>query len=232
MNWTVSLSWASPFFISVTDALGNSWANGPLHSGGNGPTTCLSGSSNTPPIDSSTTGIAVGAGVGGLVVGALAGMVSAYIFMKGRQRKARDHFVDITSGSPTAAYFDPPTSGSSSHYRAVPSTPLADSSFGSSNRSSTNTMLNPLTRPPAHYQIEPFVVPFEDGTLMPPVRKPNSGSIAPAPPTESHAGASSQVYVVHHDGGRPPVTVYHQDGTEVVELPPRYIGSDPSTTER
>ncbi|KAF7798635.1 hypothetical protein EIP86_009858 [Pleurotus ostreatoroseus] len=34
--------------------------------------------------------------------------------------------------------------------------------------------------------------------------------------------ATSHVYVVHHDGGRPPVTVYTADGTEVVELPPRY----------
>jgi hypothetical protein len=33
-----------------------------------------------------------------------------------------------------------------------------------------------------------------------------------------------QVYVVHHDGGRAPVTVYTADGTEVVELPPTYQG--------
>lgn len=33
---------------------------------------------------------------------------------------------------------------------------------------------------------------------------------------------SSHVYVVHHDGGRAPVTVYTDDGAEVVELPPRY----------
>ena len=31
------------------------------------------------------------------------------------------------------------------------------------------------------------------------------------------------MYVVHHDGGRPPpVTVFASDGTEVVELPPHY----------
>lgn len=34
--------------------------------------------------------------------------------------------------------------------------------------------------------------------------------------------ADRAVYVVHHDGGRPPVTVYTSDGAEVVELPPEY----------
>jgi hypothetical protein len=35
-------------------------------------------------------------------------------------------------------------------------------------------------------------------------------------------GSSHQVYVVHHDGGRPPISVYHPEGAEVVELPPTY----------
>jgi len=41
INWTVSLSWASPFFISLTDADNLAWSNGPLHSG-SGSDTCLS----------------------------------------------------------------------------------------------------------------------------------------------------------------------------------------------
>jgi hypothetical protein len=44
---------------------------------------------------------------------------------------------------------------------------------------------------------------------------------------ESRTG--SQVFVVHHDAGRPPVTVYAADGTEIVELPPVYIESDRGT---
>jgi hypothetical protein len=43
MNWTVSLSWASPFFISLVDSAGNMWSNGPLHSGGGGTIACLAG---------------------------------------------------------------------------------------------------------------------------------------------------------------------------------------------
>jgi len=35
-------------------------------------------------------------------------------------------------------------------------------------------------------------------------------------------GSSHQVYVVHHDGGRPPISVYHPEGANVVELPPTY----------
>jgi len=220
MNWTVSLSWAAPFFISVVDAAGNSWANGPLHSGENGPTTCLSNGSS-PPI-----GITVGATVGGLVVGALAGLASAYIFMKRRRRKERKHLVDIVS--PTGGYFDGPASGSASQYRPVPSISYSgqDTSIGSGYPSSSNAMLNRLTHPPSHYQVEPYVVPFADGTPQP-ARKPSSSAVTPAPPTEpSAAPSSSHVYVVHHDAGRPPVTVYHQDGTEVLELPPRYMGSD------
>jgi len=35
-------------------------------------------------------------------------------------------------------------------------------------------------------------------------------------------GSSHQVYVVHHDGGRPPISVFHPEGANVVELPPTY----------
>ncbi len=40
-------------------------------------------------------------------------------------------------------------------------------------------------------------------------RSPEAGSTMP------------HVYVVHHDGGRAPVTVFTPQGTEVIELPPR-----------
>jgi len=36
------------------------------------------------------------------------------------------------------------------------------------------------------------------------------------------SGAGRQVYVVHHDAQTAPVTIYHQEGTQIVELPPRY----------
>ncbi|KAJ3556315.1 hypothetical protein NM688_g2097 [Phlebia brevispora] len=55
-----------------------------------------------------------------------------------------------------------------------------------------------------------------------------SGASGTSPPTEEIRSPTSHVYVVHHDAGRPPVTVYTADGTEVVELPPRYNESAPS----
>lgn len=50
-------------------------------------------------------------------------------------------------------------------------------------------------------------------------RRDGSGSSAPP----QGGRGNSHVYVVHHDGGRAPVTVYTEDGAEVVELPPRYM---------
>lgn len=80
------------------------------------------------------------------------------------------------------------------------------------------------------YRIEEFVMPGEDArgnvteaSLIPrhvsSVALRDEGSPAASPTT---APRDSHVYVVHHDAGRAPVTVYHDDGTEVVELPPQY----------
>lgn len=109
-----------------------------------------------------------------------------------------------------------------------------------------------MARPISNYQVEPFMMPDEDGynrgssatqynqtynnaahgrepapmnsTSPPPLPPP-----APVPPAAPapvvpvpHAGPSRNVYVVHHDSQAPPVTIYHEEGTQVVELPPRY----------
>lgn len=58
---------------------------------------------------------------------------------------------------------------------------------------------------------------------------PNMPLVPPQRPLSSEVRGHSQVYVVHHDSGRAPVTVYGPDGTEVVELPPRYVDSGGST---
>jgi hypothetical protein len=61
-------------------------------------------------------------------------------------------------------------------------------------------------------------------TALTPDAHSASGSSDPVDP----AGRRTNVYVVHHDGGRAPVTVYTEEGAEVVELPPRYQGSSTS----
>lgn len=55
-----------------------------------------------------------------------------------------------------------------------------------------------------------------------------SGSGDPA----DQSGRRPNVYVVHHDGGRAPVTVYTEEGAAVVELPPQYAaGSSGAPSE-
>jgi hypothetical protein len=58
---------------------------------------------------------------------------------------------------------------------------------------------------------------------------PSSSSPLRPPRPLAENRQPSQVFVVHHDGGRAPVTVYTSDGTEVVELPPQYVDTSSSS---
>ncbi|KAF9066059.1 hypothetical protein BDP27DRAFT_1424207 [Rhodocollybia butyracea] len=154
MTWKVSLTWASPFFISVADSAGNYW----------------SGSDNL-------AGAVAGASVGGVVVGLLIGSFVAFFFLRKRM---------IRNGS----------------YSPVSPTGMNHTYQPTLSRSLSGT----------EYRVEPFILPNSTG---------ESGSDRGQ--GSDDRSKSQSVYVVHHDGGRAPVTVYHENGTEVVELPPRYI---------
>lgn len=202
-NWTVDLSWASPFFISVVDSQFNYWSYGPLHSGGAGPTACLAqGDAESSLSNGLSTGGAVGVGIGGLVVGLLGGALVAFFFL--RRRRPRKDFPSSSSSLDNIASYRPaPTTSPIQHH-----SPLQNDS----------------------YQIEPFRMGGEVRSLelrtTPSTTEFGAASSTSPPPSTRQAG---QVYVVHHDGGRAPITVYHEDGTQVVELPPRYAdGSDAS----
>jgi hypothetical protein len=125
---------------------------------------------------------------------------------------------DSTPGSPHAMLDPLTTMGTTSQYTPIPFGTVADTSLGSSNPSS-------MARS-SGYAVEPFVMPGEDGRrneLPPgPSRVLSAGSTSHAP--------QNQVYVVHHDSQAPPVTIYHEDGTQVVELPPRYLAGASSPT--
>ncbi|KAF8641089.1 hypothetical protein AX17_000733 [Amanita inopinata Kibby_2008] len=237
LNWTISLSWAAPFFISVVDSSGNSWSNGPLHSGGFGPTTCLVGfdSSRRTRVD---LAVVIGVGVGGAVAGLLVGIGSGSLLARKRRRAHAETFLEFNSGQNSLQDAALHHLNTTSQYSPVPSmpTPEAAASLGTGHKS-YNSLMHRLTQDSANYHIEPFVMPSpEDGRQMTAQLPVPSDTTSPA---ESSTGANQaavgnqlvppgQVYVVHHDGGRPPVTVYHQEGARVIELPPVYDESSPS----
>lgn len=187
-------------------------------------------------------GIAIGSSLAGLGVGLAVGMMSAIAFFhfRGVKRRSTDSLIDLRGsshlGSPQGAYSQ--ALSVNSHYQAIPnSAGLMENSLGlSTNTSSFGNRTSGLPSG-TQYHIEPFVLPpvTEDGRLRSPTSpthaNPSNPSInapPPAPETSSRPTSSgrtqNQVYVVHHDGGRAPVTVYTQEGTQVVELPPGYPG--------
>ncbi|KAJ7225900.1 hypothetical protein GGX14DRAFT_349309 [Mycena pura] len=224
LNYTVNLSWGAPFFISVVDASMNFWSYGPLHSGQGSSLACLSGS-NT--FNSNRNGvssvIAITSGVGGIIVGLAAGVAATFVFR--HKRKRERGLLDRTgSGGDTSDPFPfhNLSSATSAHYMALPSKHAADVSTSRSPSASSMAMQR-MQRESTHYQIEPFTPPSEVGGEYSAEQSRVRGTSPSIP-------GGGNIYVVHHDAGRPPVTVYHQDGVEVVELPPRYArDSTPST---
>jgi len=156
--------------------------------------------------------IAIGAGAGGLGVGLL--ILVLVLFFQRRQR--------LSKRDVDGALNDPPTPGAlSTRQTPVPSTALGGlgNMLGSSNRLS-------------NYNVEPFMMPGEEEPL-------SRGSVSPIPGSagrtissdNSSFGAQNQIYVLHHDSQSPPVTIYHEDGTRIVELPPRYPASSSGRSE-
>ncbi|KAF8912950.1 hypothetical protein CPB84DRAFT_1957354 [Gymnopilus junonius] len=213
INWTVSLSWASPFFISLVDANGNMWANGPLHSGGGGATACLAGSI-TDRNDTVTLPVVVGTGGVALL-----------------RKIESERFVDMSSsapGTPQALMFD--RSPGPGQYRPVPTASSGGISH-SALASNPPCMQNRLS-PGPQYQVEPFIMPDEQGRLRDEAVQPTQGRVVSTHESiQAPSPHQNQVYVVHHDSQVPPVTIYHRDGTQIVELPPRYPPYSPSQIE-
>ncbi len=214
VNWTVDLSWASPFFISVVDSEFNRWSYGPLHSGGDGPTGCLALGdlpayvsdfflrvSRLMKVHSSSgvsSGAAAGIGLGGAIAGALLGIGAAWFIFRPRKHSQLSQ------------------SSSTDHFHS-------NNSFGHNPRMPMESLNSNATSLGSNqYQVEPFRMPG-DATSS------DTGGGPTSPTTGRGSGA---VYVVHHDGGRAPVTVYHEDGTEVVELPPRYANAEGIMSQR
>ena len=88
------------------------------------------------------------------------------------------------------------------------------------------------------YHVEPLRMPSEDGRrrFAAPEHDSRTSSVVVThadhlspqsytghqqnpPPPPSNQGA---VYVLHHDSHAPPVTIFHEQGQQIVELPPMY----------
>jgi hypothetical protein len=237
-------SWGSSFFVSLVDSTGLSWAYGPLHSGGQGDTKCLAiGHASSKTV---SEGIAFGSGFGGLVAGILVGGLCSLFFLRHRRRHYYDHYIRAegrkSPGERESIIAALPNSllGSFSAQRPTPS-----GNGRAYSDASTNSRYPILAEP--GYEVEPFILPSsgslneaesqtrevasdafhnnadargreEMNAVSPTVQSTSIGSSHPRTTTSG----SGQVYVVHHDGGRAPVTVYTADGTEIIELPPRY----------
>ncbi|KAG8697222.1 hypothetical protein FRC09_008006, partial [Ceratobasidium sp. 395] len=243
INWTIDLSWGSPFFITLADSTGLMWSYGPLHSGGNGPTACLAGdSSQKVPLVAM-----VGGAVGAFALGSI--LASLIFFWFGRQRRTQRPMLDLRNSSGdlrATPYLDTTNLGLRSPY-----SPLGthDDTLRS------NMSSRPLIRDPSRsshgpetpnlaataYPAEPFD-PYAVSATTSSRRgqESSTGTQAnPSPPISPSDGPSrserdtrSQVYVVHHDGGRAPVTIMTSDGAEVVELPPGYAAVPESSRQQ
>ncbi|KAL5495545.1 hypothetical protein ACEPAI_1008 [Sanghuangporus weigelae] len=249
INWTVQLSWGSSFFISLVDSDGQTWAYGPLHSGGQGPTDCLSLSATETDTGVSES-VAIGSGIGGLFAGLAIGGFAAWFFFRRRHGSYYEPYTSnrIHSSGKGGARLEADTLYSPATHVAYPT----DDTFSSQNSERNLTGRGHQLAPGSAYEIEPFTIPDNSTEGLIP-KSPGGGSTAaqpvaspasPARPTNSHdeanrsvsqaraPSAGGQVYVVHHDGGRAPVTVYTSEGAEIIELPPRYNPDDRQLEEQ
>jgi hypothetical protein len=160
-----------------------------------------------------------------VVIGLSVGILLTALFVKKQQKRGDGplHLAASPLVSPHFSSFDPPTTpGHTSNYTPAPTSPFAvlHNSTGSSNQSSFGQPVSQLGRL-SPYAAQPFTT-GEHGRLIPEPasfhRPLASGSAYAGGP----AALQNQAYVVHNDRQAPPVTIYHEDGAQIVELPPRY----------
>ncbi|TBU34876.1 hypothetical protein BD311DRAFT_194099 [Dichomitus squalens] len=242
-DWTVSLAFGLPFWLSVIDSTGWTWTNGPLHAGGDGSTTCLL---DSPVSDDKgfSTGGAIGVAFGSLFFGLLVGLVGAFFFFRRREQRYGTGAVALRRKSlepldPSMHGLTHPSSSASSTFPSrggphdiepfiLPPTPgLDDFSPNSTtglfphrrSAQATTSSLGSDRNDPSSPRHEHSSSLGTLGGQQSPTTTVTSSVRSPVAPSPS----GQQVYVVHHDAGRPPpVTVFTSDGTQVVELPPQY----------
>jgi hypothetical protein len=148
--------------------------------------------------------------VGGTLVGLFAGAFGILAFRRWRDARGRNkHWENrnrdslLSSDSPRNPREMTTSSGSGREFIVEP--------FGVPSTLRSSSPSNPgVPLPPGGNKTNPTTSPANALSV--------SGSSDPADQSERRPN----VYVVHHDGGRAPVTVYTEEGAAVVELPPQY----------
>lgn len=158
--------------------------------------------------------IAIGAGVGGLVIGSLIGVAVAFLLI--RRHYGTKMQADLASSS---LYGSPGVTGYANlprdfQYRSIPTSGISHPTYASESSGG----FNQLRQGSLQYHIEPFVMPDENGHLA-----LADDTVTTPPEPVSARQQQGHVYVLHHDSNIPPVTIFHESGTEIVELPPRYL---------
>jgi hypothetical protein len=164
---------------------------------------------------SSHLGEIVGAAVGGIVVGLVVGAAGLLVFrQRRRSRRAKEH--------------PQPRKDSPELGMGVPRDVQAITSGGNLGPGGLEYIVEPFSIPGSSPS-DPSVPLLPAGSASPPSSPPDALSASGSSnPSSGSRGGRQNVYVVHHDGGRAPVTVYTQEGAEVVELPPRYADGSSS----
>ncbi|KAF9465150.1 hypothetical protein BDZ94DRAFT_412504 [Collybia nuda] len=209
ITWTVSLPWAFPFFISLSSADGQMWSNGPLHAGGFGPSDCLAPGS----IPQKTANkIVIGAGIGSVVGGLMAGVLCSYYYIRYRRSHTfptRDQKLQLYQEVDEAGRPPPISEG----------TDPGLTSHSDSNLEPQAAHITPYnTSPSAGYTTEASKT-----------RHRNPQGLASSTISSSWSGSSRQTtttqtlaYVIHEDAGHVSYPQISEVGN-IVELPPRYM---------
>ncbi|KAJ7769987.1 hypothetical protein B0H16DRAFT_1516988 [Mycena metata] len=218
IDWTVSLSWSFPFFLSLVSSDGQMWSNGPLHAGGRGPSDCLA--PGTIPY-SKAQAIAAGAGVGAAFAAALLGCLGAFLYLRLRP-KPPPHVEAFDPLRIEPFKFDPRGVDPFEPHRLEPftkrtdaseTTLRVDTSYQRDNEQPQTTATLPWTA------VSETDRRFRRSRMIRPAQTPSS--MIRSPESVPQTPRSRTTYILHHDAGQAPVTVI-TDAEEIVELPPRY----------
>jgi len=162
-------------------------------------------------------GEVIGAAAGGIVVGLLVGGVGILLFRRRRSRRSSEH--------------PHPRKDSPELGMGTPREVTGIMSGGNLGPGGLEYIVEPFSVPGSSPS-DPSVPLLPDGSTSPPSSPPALSASGSSGPTDPSSRGRQNVYVVHHDGGRAPVTVYTSAGAEVVELPPRYADGGSSSDGR